>query len=161
MPRGWWESQLPNQGSNPHPPHSKMDSQSLDHRGRPSSELFVLSGTPSSLPFSLEGASAYLSHLFVSVFRARTAPGCRCVLPTLLGKSHQAFRLLFDGSRPLLLKSRWEQFLLGRSIPGEKKDTTLMNIEIESNVFWLKYRLRVQKRHEREGTRSGNVQQNI
>lgn len=30
-----------------------------------------------------------------------------------------------------------------------------MNIEIES-VFWLEYRLRVQKRHEREeGTRSG------
>lgn len=99
--------------------------------------------------------------MFVSVFRARTAPGCKCVLPTLFGKPHQAFRLLFNGSRPLLLKSRWEQFLLGRSIPGEKKDTTLMNIEIES-VFWLEYRLRVQKRHEREeGTRSGNVQQNI
>lgn len=48
---------------------------------------------------------------------------------TLFWKSHQAFRLLFDGSGPLVLKSRWEQFLLGRSISGEKTDTTLMNIE--------------------------------
>lgn len=49
--------------------------------------------------------------------------------PTLFWKFHQAFRLWFDGSGPLVLKSGWEQFSLGRSISGEKTDTTLMNIE--------------------------------
>lgn len=51
-------------------------------------------------------------------------------------------------------------FLIRAEYPWEK-DMNLMNIpEIGRKVIWLEYRLRVEKRHEREeGTRSWNVQQ--
>ena len=40
LPHGMWESQLPDQGSNLHPPHCKEDSLPLDHQGSPTIRVF-------------------------------------------------------------------------------------------------------------------------
>lgn len=63
---------------------------------------FLFLSVLQSLPFSFEGASAFLSHLFVSFYRATTGMPMCSFLSVL--DIHQAFRLLFNGGGPLVLE---------------------------------------------------------